>query len=80
MTNLIKKYWFVSLVVIFLFVIIIYFVYDTNKDTLSGKKVDGNDVVYTINKIDKTYLEEVVGMLGLKVLLFLHYFYYLNFL
>ncbi|NLC96468.1 MAG: peptidylprolyl isomerase [Erysipelotrichaceae bacterium] len=54
MTNLIKKYWFVSLVVIFLFVIIIYFVYDTNKDTLSGKKVDGNDVVYTINKIDKT--------------------------
>ena len=54
MTNFLKKYWFVSLVVLFLCSIIVFFIYDTNKGKLPGKTVDGNSVVYSINKIDKT--------------------------
>lgn len=54
MANYIKKYWFVSLVVVFLLGIIGYFIYDTNKDILPGKTVNGNKVVYSVNDIDKT--------------------------
>lgn len=54
MTNFIKKYWFVSLVILFLVGVIGYFIYDTNKDVLPGKTVNGNKVVYSINDIDKT--------------------------
>lgn len=54
MTNIIKKYWFVFLLALCFIGVTVFYTYDTNKDKLPGKKVNGKDVVYSINNIDIT--------------------------
>ena len=54
MGNFLKKNWFVVLVAVAFACISIFYIYDTNKGKLKGKKVNGEDVVYEINKEDVT--------------------------
>lgn len=57
MSNLLKKNWFVMLVVLVFAGISIYYIYDTNKGKLKGKTVNGEDVVYAVSGEDVTASE-----------------------
>ncbi|MCI5723800.1 MAG: peptidylprolyl isomerase [Erysipelotrichaceae bacterium] len=57
MGKFLKKNWFVMLVVAIFIVISTYYIYDTNKGKLKGKKVNGEDVVYSIGDNDTTASE-----------------------
>ena len=50
MIEVLKKQWFVVLIALIFASFAVYYVYDTNKDKLAGKSVDGKDVVATIGK------------------------------
>lgn len=54
MGNFLKKNWFVALVALVFAGISVFYIYDTNKGKLKGKQVNGEDVVYEINKEDVT--------------------------
>lgn len=52
MIDKMKKHWFVVIIAIIFLVGIIYFTAEQVNSTLKGKRVDGKDVVYEINKKD----------------------------
>lgn len=54
MGKFLKKNWFVVLVATLFIGVVGYYIYDTNKGKLKGKKVDGEDVVYEVNGQDTT--------------------------
>lgn len=54
MGKFLKKNWFVVLVATLFIGVVSYYIYDTNKGKLKGKKVDGEDVVYEVNNQDTT--------------------------
>lgn len=54
MGKFLKKNWFVVLLTLCFTAIITFYIYDTNKDKLKGKTVDGEDVVYEVDGEDKT--------------------------
>lgn len=54
MGKFLKKNWFVVLVATLFIGVVGYYIYDTNKGKLKGKKVDGEDVVYEVNNQDTT--------------------------
>ena len=66
MSKFLKKNWFVILVVVIFASISIYYIYDTNKGKLKGKKDDGKDVVYEVNGEDKTADDFYEDMLSKK--------------
>lgn len=49
-----KKFWFVILVGCIFIGFAIYFAYDTNKDKIPGKSVDGKDVIFSAADVDYT--------------------------
>ncbi|OCN05209.1 hypothetical protein A4S06_02160 [Erysipelotrichaceae bacterium MTC7] len=51
--DILKKFWFVILVGTILVAFAIYFAWDTNKDTIGAKSVDGKDVIFSL--ADKNY-------------------------
>ncbi len=54
MGKFLKKNWFVVLVATLFIGVVGYYIYDTNKGKLKGKKSNGEDVVYEINGEDTT--------------------------
>ena len=50
MGKFLKKNWFVVLVATLFIGVVGYYIYDTNKGKLKGKKANGEDVVYEITK------------------------------
>ncbi len=54
MGKFLKKNWFVVLVATLFIGVVGYYIYDTNKGKLKGKKANGEDVVYEINGNDTT--------------------------
>jgi len=54
MLAVIKRQWFVVLVAVLLCAIIVFFVYDQNKENLPSKSVGGKDVVFTVADTDVT--------------------------
>lgn len=54
MGKYIKKYWFISLLVLLFGAISVYYIYDTNKDVIKGKTSNGEDVVYSIDNDNYT--------------------------
>lgn len=48
MTELMKKYWFIVLIAVILVGVFGFVVFNETKDNVAGKKVDGQDVVFTI--------------------------------
>lgn len=54
MGKFLKKNWFVVLVAALFIGVVSYYIYDTNKGKLKGKKSNGEDVVYEINGQDTT--------------------------
>jgi len=54
MLAVIKRQRFVVLVAVLLCAIIVFFVYDQNKDNLPSKSVGGKDVVFTVADTDVT--------------------------
>lgn len=69
--ELIKKYWFVFLLGIALLVAIGYYAVETNKDKVAGKKVNNQDVVYSIADKDvtaDTVYDELFEDYGLNIL------------
>ena len=48
MLEIFKKYWFVCIVSFILCGFVVFFIYDTNKDKVLGKKVDGKEVVASV--------------------------------
>ena len=48
MINFLKKNWFVAVIAVIFLCFTGYYVYETNKDNLPGKKVGGKDVVFTV--------------------------------
>ncbi len=52
MLKKLKEQWFIVLIALILFGAVGYYVYEQNKDTLKGKKVDGQDVVVEFNGED----------------------------
>ncbi len=54
MLAVIKRQWFIVLVAVLLSIVIVYFVYDQNKDNLPSKNVGGKDVVFTVADTDVT--------------------------
>ncbi|MFV0380945.1 MAG: peptidylprolyl isomerase [Breznakia sp.] len=51
--EILKKFWFVILVGTILVSVSIFFVWDTTKDTIVGKTVDGKDVIFSLS--DENY-------------------------
>lgn len=54
MGKFLKKNWFVVLVATLFIGVVSYYIYDTNKGKLKGKKANGEDVVYEVNGNDTT--------------------------
>ena len=54
MSTFLKKNWFVVLIVLIFAGFSIFYIYDTNKGKLKGKKANGEDVVYSISDQDIT--------------------------
>ena len=54
MTDFLRSNWFVVLIAVVIIGFISYFIYDTNKDNVSGKTVNGEEVVASINGADIT--------------------------
>lgn len=54
MSEFLRKYWFVTLIGLAFVCVLIYFVIDLNKDNVSSKKADGQDVVASITLGDIT--------------------------
>lgn len=57
MGSFFKKNWFICVLVVALAGVSGYYIYDTSKDKLRGKKANGEDVVYQINDDDVTASE-----------------------
>ena len=57
MGSFLKKNWFICVLVVALAGVSGYYIYDTSKDKLRGKKSNGEDVVYQINDDDVTASE-----------------------
>ena len=57
MGNFLKKNWFVALLAVIFAGISCFYIYDTNKGKLKGKKADGQDVVYSVAGQDVTASE-----------------------
>lgn len=51
--EILQKFWFVILVGVIFISMAVFFAWDTHKDTISAKSVDGKDVIFTLN--DKNY-------------------------
>ena len=59
MTDVLRNNWFVVLIAVIIICFIGYFIYDTNKDNVSAKSSNNEQVVASINKDDitqKTYM------------------------
>lgn len=54
MKDIIKKYWFIGLIIIALVCGVGYFAIDSTKDVVPGKKVNGENVVYSLSGHDVT--------------------------
>ena len=54
MVEILKKNWFVVLIAVLLCGFAIFYVWDTTKDYIGGKSVDGKDVVASIDDYDLT--------------------------
>ena len=54
MAEILKKNWFVVLIAVLLCGFVIYYVWDTTKDFVKGKSVDGKDVIASIDNYDLT--------------------------
>ena len=54
MAEILKKNWFVVLIAVLLCSFAIYYVWDTTKDFVKGKSVDGKDVIASIDNYDLT--------------------------
>lgn len=54
MVEILKKNWFVVLIAVLLCGFAIFYVWDTTKDNIGGKSVDGKDVVASIDDYDLT--------------------------
>ena len=54
MGKFLKKNWFVVMIVIIFIGISTYYIYDTNKGKLKGKKTNGEDVVFSIDNSHTT--------------------------
>lgn len=54
MAEILKKNWFVVLIAVLLCGFAIYYVWDTTKDFVKGKSVDGKDVIASIDNYDLT--------------------------
>lgn len=52
--DILKKFWFVILVGVVFISFAIYFAWDTNKDKIPGKTVDGKDVIFSTQDYDYT--------------------------
>ena len=59
MLEIIKKNWFVVLIAILLCGFAIYYVWDTTKDFVKGKSVDGQDIIASIE--DGLYAKQMGG-------------------
>lgn len=53
MKKFMKENWFIIVVAVFFVFAAVYFTYDQNKDNLPGKKVNGKDVIFTVD--DENY-------------------------
>ena len=54
MTDIFRNNWFVGLIAIIIIGFIGYFIYDTNKNNVSAKTTNNEQVVASINKDDIT--------------------------
>ncbi len=54
MTDILRNNWFVVLIAIIIIGFIGYFIYDTNKDNVSAKTTNNEQVIASINKDDIT--------------------------
>lgn len=54
MTDVLRNNWFVVLIAVIIICFIGYFIYDTNKDNVSAKSSNNEQVVASINKDDIT--------------------------
>ena len=54
MKELLKRNWFVGVVLVVFAAFTLFFVYDQNKDTLKGKTVNGSGVVFSLDGEDTT--------------------------
>lgn len=54
MSEFLRKYWFICLICIGLIGVLVFYLVDINKDNVSGKKVDGADVVASLSAGDVT--------------------------
>ncbi|NCC53885.1 MAG: foldase [Erysipelotrichia bacterium] len=52
--DILKKFWFVILVGVIFISFAIYFAWDTNKDKIPGKSVDGKDVIFSTDDYNYT--------------------------
>ena len=52
--DILKKFWFVMLVGIIFISFAVYFAWDTNKDKIPGKQVNGKDVIFSVDGYDYT--------------------------
>lgn len=52
--DILKKFWFVILVGLIFISFAIYFAWDTNKDKIPGKSVDGKDVIFSTDDYNYT--------------------------
>lgn len=54
MKDIIKKYWFIGLIIVALVAGVAYYAIDSTKDIVQGKTVDGENVVYSLSDNDVT--------------------------
>ena len=52
MIDFIKRQWFIVLVAVLLASTLIFYVYDTNKDNLPARRVDGKDIVFSVGEVN----------------------------
>ncbi|MBP3892214.1 MAG: peptidylprolyl isomerase [Solobacterium sp.] len=57
MKSILKKYWFVCLLALLFLGVSVFYIIDTNKDVVKGKKSNGEDVVYSIDDQNVTVSE-----------------------
>ncbi|MCI6272791.1 MAG: peptidylprolyl isomerase [Erysipelotrichaceae bacterium] len=71
MTDFLKKYWFVFLLAIIFLGVTVFYGYETSKNIVAGKKVNGQDIVYSLDQTnvsaDELY-EKLYDKYGMNIL------------
>jgi foldase protein PrsA len=68
MIQILKRQWFIVLVAVTLLATLIFYVYDTNKDNLPGRRVNGKDVVFSVGDVNVTtdeFFEKLFAQFGI---------------